>query len=167
MLTIIDKIKAVRNDFNIPQFTIENLRLDTVIIGPEINTNPTNTYRENGNMGMNLKELTVYRLGNRSFWLHKIIQAAVSVLLDNSATLSWTDDYSDELGFKIYQGDTLIAILDKDSTSYEINNLTPGTLYTYTIKAYNEAGESEGIEVSFKTKNNYSWLIPIYDLILN
>lgn len=169
MLTIINDIKTARNDFNIPQFTIENLRLDTVIIGPEINTNPTNTYRENGNMGMNLKEFTVYKLTNESSSnvLHEITYAEVNKIFNNYAILSWTDDFNNELGFKIYQGDTLIATVGRDITTYEITNLIPGTLYTYTIKAYNADGESKGVDVSFKTKDDYSWLIPIYHLILN
>lgn len=180
MQTIINDIKLARSDFNITQFKIENLRLDTVIIGPEINTNPTRTYhpdgsiknfgyRENGNMGMNLKGLTVYRLGNKSTTnvLHKITNARISEIHSNSAMLTWTDDYDNELGFKIYQGDRLIATVNKNTTTYTISNLTPRTLYTYTIRAYNEDGESEGIDISFKTKDDYAWLIPVYHLIMN
>lgn len=167
MLTIINNIKTARNDFNIPQFKIENLRLDTVIIGPEINTNPTNTYRENGNMGVNLKELTVYRLSEQSTQPQKPINFSVNNITTNSALLSWADNSNNESGFKIYRDNVLIATLSSNATHYNISNLETRTTYHYSVKAFNDAGESNSISISFKTKDDYAWLVPIYHIILN
>jgi len=61
--------------------------------------------------------------------------------------LSWTDNSSDETGFKIerktgsggtYQIDTVGA----DVTSYSSTGLTASTTYYYRVRAYNSNGDS-------------------------
>jgi subtilisin family serine protease len=85
----------------------------------------------------------------------------------DTVTLKWTDNTTTEQGYKIYKGSTLIATLSANTTSYKIENLEDDTSYTYTIKAFNSAGESSPLTVTFKTDKNLAWLIPaIYYPIL-
>ncbi len=58
--------------------------------------------------------------------------------IQNSAyftTLSWTPSTStDVIGYKIYQNGTLIA--STKNTTFTADHLTPSTVYTFTVKAY-------------------------------
>ena len=62
--------------------------------------------------------------------------------------LSWTDESSDELGFKIERRRESedeyrqIATVDENSTTYEDTDLSRDTVYFYRIRAYNEAADS-------------------------
>lgn len=86
----------------------------------------------------------------------------------NTVTLKWSDNSNAEQGYRIYKGSTLIATLPANVTSYTINNLTENTSYTYSIKAFNSAGESSPLTVTFKTEKNLAWMIPAihYPIIL-
>jgi len=122
-------------------------------------------------MGMNLKELTIYRLNNNSNGPTTIPNAPSNIqkiATSNSVTLSWQDNANNELGFKIYQGNTLIATLPENTTEYTLSSLTANTSYEFSIIAYNNKGDSSSSPViSIVTKDNYAWLIPVYHLILN
>ncbi len=65
--------------------------------------------------------------------------AAVS---QTQINLSWTDNSSDETGFKIYRGSTLVTTTAADATSYNDTGLTCNTAYTYTVIATNAVGDS-------------------------
>jgi hypothetical protein len=65
--------------------------------------------------------------------------------------LGWTDNSSDETGFKIERkiGNcssanawTQIAVKPANSTSHTIAGLTPNTLYSFRVRAYNAGGNS-------------------------
>lgn len=86
----------------------------------------------------------------------------------NSVTLKWSDNTTTEQGYRVYRGSTLIATLSANSTSYKINNLKDDTDYTFTIKAFNNTGESSPVTITFKTKQNLGWMIPViyYPLLL-
>src|SRR5205814_7214020 len=73
--------------------------------------------------------------------------------------LAWTDNASDETGYKILRktGDGTffeIASLPPDTTSYNNTGLSPGVTYDYHIQAYNLAGYSDfaGTTVQTLTK---------------
>jgi uncharacterized protein YxeA len=67
--------------------------------------------------------------------------------------LSWTDNSSDETGFKIEQpAGTLIQTTAADATSYSHTGLTCGTSYNYEIKATNANGDTTGVTVSAITQ---------------
>jgi hypothetical protein len=73
--------------------------------------------------------------------------------------LSWTDESTDELGFKIERrresenNYIQIATVDENSTTYEDANLSNDTVYFYRIRAYNEAADSPySIAASAKTE---------------
>ncbi len=66
------------------------------------------------------------------------------VASSTSITWSWTDNASNETGFKLYNSsNTLIAtIATPNTTSYTETGLTKGVSYTRKIVAYNNAGNS-------------------------
>ncbi|MGC9364336.1 MAG: endonuclease [Fidelibacterota bacterium] len=67
------------------------------------------------------------------------------VALDAAQTsllLRWTDNSAEENGFIIYQNSVRIDSVAADSTSYQVINLLPGTLYCFAVTAYNNYGES-------------------------
>jgi hypothetical protein len=69
--------------------------------------------------------------------------------------LSWTDRASNETGFKLERkahgpGAPFVEIGEIKTTSYVDTAVTPGTIYTYRVRAYNAAGASTFGEVTVK-----------------
>ncbi|MCH9651464.1 MAG: hypothetical protein K0U98_24775 [Deltaproteobacteria bacterium] len=63
--------------------------------------------------------------------------------------LSWRDNTSQEVGYRLYRGENgaaleLLAVLGTNATSYYDAPLTPGSTYTYRVRAVNTHGESPG-----------------------
>ena len=87
--------------------------------------------------------------------------------MDNTITLQWNDNATNELGFQIYQNGVLIDTVNSNVTSYILTNLEPRSTYTYTIVAYNTHGTSDPITITFTTKDDYRWLPAVYHVILN
>ncbi|MEW6416696.1 MAG: fibronectin type III domain-containing protein [Nitrospirota bacterium] len=62
--------------------------------------------------------------------------------------LSWTDNSNNEVGFKIERKVGVsgiysqIATVGANITTYSDTGLTPGTIYYYRVRAYNEGGDS-------------------------
>ena len=90
----------------------------------------------------------------------------VPSLSSTSATIQWKDNAFNEIGFKIYRDNILVGTTKKDKTSFNINNLQPRTTYIYTVKSYNAYGASYRALITFTTKDDYSWLPAIYNLML-
>jgi len=59
-----------------------------------------------------------------------------------SATLNWTDNSSDESGFKIHRDGSLVHTTNADVTTWTDSSLSANTTYTYTITAYNDCEPS-------------------------
>jgi fibronectin type 3 domain-containing protein len=74
---------------------------------------------------------------------------AHATITATSVTLAWTDNASNEQGYRIFRkvgsGGTfnLLVSLPANTTSYLDSGLTPGTEYDYHIQAYNVAGFSD------------------------
>lgn len=71
-----------------------------------------------------------------------------------SVHLMWSasTDNTGVQGYRIYNGSSLIATVPASSLSYVVTGLTPSTAYTFTVKAYDAAGnESSGSSVSATT----------------
>jgi len=72
--------------------------------------------------------------------------AATSVSY-SQINLSWIDNSSNEIGFKIERKSTgsfaEIAIVGADVTSFEDTRLSPSTEYTYRVRAHNASGNSD------------------------
>ncbi len=75
----------------------------------------------------------------------------VSSIQRNEVVLTWEDNSDNEQGFKLYQGEILIATLGANVNRYELANLVEATEYTYSVKAYNTQGESSATSISFET----------------
>lgn len=74
----------------------------------------------------------------------------------NATTLSWTDNFTNELGYVIYRSvDNInfsaVATLTADIHSYTATNLTPGTLYYWKVYAHTEGALSTPITTSAAT----------------
>lgn len=84
-----------------------------------------------------------------------------------SITLHWSDNSTNEKGFKIWNGNKRIATLGANVTSKTIKNLQPRTTYIFEIRSYNNNGNSARQVIKFTTKDDYAWFPAVYHLILN
>ncbi|WP_243773719.1 chitinase [Actinomadura barringtoniae] len=64
----------------------------------------------------------------------------LGAVTSNSMALSWTAPTGTVTGYRVYEGNTAVAT--STGTSATIGGLTPCTTHTYTVAAYNSAGES-------------------------
>ncbi len=77
-------------------------------------------------------------------------------------TLSWDDNSDDEFGFWLYRKKylrgsySLIATLDKDTTSYFDRNLEGNANYYYLVIAYNDMGNSDLSNETYATTGDDS-----------
>ncbi|MGE0822666.1 MAG: hypothetical protein AB7G75_06070 [Candidatus Binatia bacterium] len=73
---------------------------------------------------------------------------APHLVFSSPLTLSWTDNASTELGFKVERRThtsgtyTQIATVSANSTSYSDSTATPGETYCYRVRSFNESGDS-------------------------
>ena len=67
--------------------------------------------------------------------------------------LTWKDNSNNENGFLLYRDGKRVIELPENTKRYVDTKLRPGTSYSYEIKAYNQAGESDTILCSVKTLN--------------
>jgi len=73
-----------------------------------------------------------------------------------SIHLSWSDNSNNEDGFKIFRNSSQIATVGAGSTSYDDNGLSCGTTYSYYVKAYNSAGDSDPSNTDSATTDDCS-----------
>jgi len=66
--------------------------------------------------------------------------------------LSWTDNSTDESGFKIERAGSLITTTAADAIKYSDSGLSCGTTYSYSIKATNANGDSIAVTSSATTE---------------
>lgn len=83
----------------------------------------------------------------------------------NRIALTWTDNSSDELGFKIERrmnGDDAFIQIDKvdaDETTYSDDDLEKDTTYDYRVRSYNEAADSDFSATATATtdEDQFTW----------
>jgi hypothetical protein len=61
--------------------------------------------------------------------------------------LTWNDNSTSESGFRIYRDGSLIGAVGADVTRFTDNNPNDSFGHTYTVRAYNAAGESSAVTV--------------------
>ena len=84
-----------------------------------------------------------------------------SNIQQTEALLTWSDNSNNEEGFRVYQGEVLIATLGINVNQYQLLNLNEATEYNYSIKAYNAQGESSATAISFQTAQPLTATTPI------
>jgi hypothetical protein len=57
--------------------------------------------------------------------------------------LLWRDNSENEDGFRIYCNNIHIGSVGRNITTFQHNDLEPGKLHRYEVRAYNADGESE------------------------
>jgi hypothetical protein len=76
--------------------------------------------------------------------------AFVCTFTDVTVNLSWTDVATDESGYRVLRNSAPIAELPANTTLYtDIAPASPGSSFTYSVKAFNSAGESPAASISF------------------
>ncbi len=120
---------------------------------PAYNTSLTNYSQTNFNSNALLTNLNSSADGNRTVFQFNPLPAnapsnfIVSNVQLESMTLNWTDNSSNELGFKIYQSAdglnyTQVATVGPNVISSVRSGLTPGTNYFWKVVSYAEGGLS-------------------------
>ncbi len=127
---------------NITTFTDRDLLANTTYFYQLKATNDTGDSRTIG-VSATTKDTAPNSVGN----------LMITDITDSSVKLIWSDNSSNEKGFKIYRDNVLIKTMDKDAISYMDSSLSPNTSYNYEIRAYNDVGESSGSSLMVTTKN--------------
>jgi len=68
---------------------------------------------------------------------------SATAVSSSQINLDWTDNANNETGFKIERDSMPIATVGANVTSYSDTGLDPSTTYTYRVRAYNGAGDSD------------------------
>jgi hypothetical protein len=71
------------------------------------------------------------------------VNLEASALSATEIEIRWIDNSLDETGYKIYRGSTLIKTVPAGSNQYQDTDLQPNTSYQYSIRSFNQSGESE------------------------
>jgi len=131
-------------DVNITSTTLDNLTRNTTYIFK------IKAYNLRGESNASLVKFTT--LDTNNSFPNKPTNFKEINVTQTTATLTWDQNSDDIDGYKIYyEGHLLPITLDKNSTSYTLSNLVENREYTYSLRAYNNAGESNVTEVTFKT----------------
>lgn len=69
----------------------------------------------------------------------------------NKINFTWDTSSGTIQGYNIYQGSTTTAVSTTSNLNAVINNLISNTSYTFTIKSYNQSGESGPLTITTKT----------------
>ncbi|GAB4430147.1 MAG: hypothetical protein Kow002_18640 [Anaerolineales bacterium] len=70
---------------------------------------------------------------------------------DVAVTLTWKDQSDDEIGYRIYRDNALVSELPPNAKTYSETIAADATqTLTYSVAAYNTAGESERATISFR-----------------
>lgn len=117
----------------------------------------------------------IYQTGDYKILIEADVKIALPIknlntelITTYNSVIKWERGSSDTVGYKIYLNDKLVADVNASESSYTLNGLEPNSEYTYSVIAYNSAGESKAVGGSFKSKvDDYAWLIPIQHNILN
>jgi hypothetical protein len=69
---------------------------------------------------------------------------------DVTVNLGWTDVATDEIGYRVLRNGGALVELPANSTAYtDVTAASSGSSFTYSVKAFNSAGESSAINISF------------------
>ena len=91
----------------------------------------------------------------------------ISNINSYSVTFNWINNDSSVVGYQIYINNKLAALVESKINKYTLSGLKTDSKYSYWIVSFNSAGESKAVSGTFSTKkDDFSWLVPIYHIIL-
>ena len=119
---------------------------------PAINAGDNATCESTDQRGETRPKHDTCDIGAYEYELKAPTSLSASAASQTQIALSWTDNSSDESGFKIERpAGTLITTTAIDATNYNDNTLSCGRTYSYSVKATNGAGDSTAITASPST----------------
>ena len=151
-----DKIASVAGNVN--SYIVSGLAADTTYTFKIIAKDANSNYSETG-----LTE-TITTLPNvepvdttAPIWPEGSIVTGSAIGV-NAVTLQWdsaTDDTA-VAGYEIYNGDVKVGTVPGNMNSYDVTNLDADTEYTFTVKAFDEAGNTteDGLSVTITTRKD-------------
>jgi hypothetical protein len=74
-----------------------------------------------------------------------------TALSSSEIELAWEDLATNEMGYRVFEGDLVIADLGANTATHLVGNLQADTAYCFSVAAYNDAGESSRVEVCAQT----------------
>ena len=78
---------------------------------------------------------------------------SATTVTSSSVKLIWSDNSSNETGFRLYRNGSSIASLGAGTTTYTDSSLSANTSYTYELRAYNSVGDSSGTSIMVTTED--------------
>ena len=81
------------------------------------------------------------------------VNLAADAISQSTVNIQWLDNSSNEDGFRIYRGNSLVGTVGANVQTYQDTGLQPATTYQYAVIAYNQVGESQACTNTFKTSN--------------
>ena len=66
-----------------------------------------------------------------------------TALNSSQIRLDWDDNSDDETGFRISDGNSIVATVGANTVSYTVQNLAPNTYRCYQVQAFNDYGDSD------------------------
>jgi hypothetical protein len=103
--------------------------------------------------------LSASRVDDKIAWYENLnLPNAPTNLTANSASqtqinLSWSDNSTDETGFKVERTGSLITTNAANATNYSDSRLSCGTTYSYSVKATNVNGDSSAATINTSTSS--------------
>jgi len=79
------------------------------------------------------------------------VNLTVTDAADNTITLSWSDQSDNENGFRVYVDGALNHSVGQNITTTAVTSLMSGRSYTFSVNAFNDAGESAAASVTGST----------------
>ncbi len=74
----------------------------------------------------------------------------VCTFSDVTVNLSWTDVATNESGYRLLRNGGALVELPANSSAYtDVTAASPGSSFSYSVQAFNSAGESSAISISF------------------
>jgi hypothetical protein len=100
--------------------------------------------------------VTAYDTQGRESWYSNVVSATppppgppaapsnlqATAIDPTQIRLNWNDNSSDEAGFRIYEGATLITTVATNTISYTVGGLAPNSSHCYQVFAFNNYGQN-------------------------
>jgi len=93
------------------------------------------------------------------------IKMAINNVYTNYVIIKWDNSDSSVVRYGVYLNDKRVAYLSPENDSYIFGDLKANTTYSYELRAFNPKGTTFK-KGEFRTKEDYTWLIAIYGIVL-